>query len=318
MTGNNLNALFGRLRLRQLNLLIAIGRHNSLRQAAAELAMTQSAASKALREVESILGDPLFERRRDGLYPNRLGECAINYAHVIHRDVIALSDELDEIRHGRGGKVRVGVIMGGVPTVLKDSIAQVCAENPGIVIEVHENTSAIMLSMLNSDKLDMVIGRTSVSPDADGYDYLHLAEESISVAAGSANPLARKKRLELADLAHLRWIGYPSRSPLNILLRQELGRAGINSVATPIETASTFITVALLNDSSDLVALIPTDVATFFARRGLISVLPVALRSHAQPYGLITRKRRNLSHAAKTFIDALAGRRGAQAAPPRG
>src|SRR3546814_1088650 len=82
----NINTLFGRLRLKQLNLIIAIGQHNSLRKAAAELAMTQSAASKALREAELILGDTLFERRRDGLYANQFGECAINYeigsAHV--------------------------------------------------------------------------------------------------------------------------------------------------------------------------------------------------------------------------------------------
>src|SRR3546814_7930719 len=83
--------------------------------------MTQSAASKALREAELILGDTLFERRRDGLYANQFGECAINYAHIIRKDVIALSDELTEIKTGQGGRIRVGVIMGGVPTILKRS-----------------------------------------------------------------------------------------------------------------------------------------------------------------------------------------------------
>src|SRR3546814_11231489 len=102
----NINTVVGRLRLKQLNLIIAIGQHNSLRKAAAELAMTQSAASKALREAELILGDTLFERRRDGLYANQFGECAINYAHLIRKDVIALSYELTEITTGQGGRIR--------------------------------------------------------------------------------------------------------------------------------------------------------------------------------------------------------------------
>ncbi|UHL63872.1 LysR family transcriptional regulator [Paralcaligenes sp. KSB-10] len=302
---SNANMLFGRLRLRQLNLIIAIGKHNSLRKAAAELAMTQSTASKALHEAELILGDKLFERRRDGLYANRFGECAINYAHVIRKDITALSDELAEIKTGSGGKIRVGVIMGGVPKVLKDSINHVCGMNKDIVVEIYENTSAIMLAMLNSDKLDVVIGRTSVSQHADNYDYMHLAEENVSIVVGNGNPLAQKADVALPDLKNSRWIAYPNRTPLNILLKQELERAGINAFASPIETASTFITMTLLSDSDDFVALIPTDVASFFANHGLITILPIRLPSRSQPFGLITRKQRNQTRAAKLFIDAI-------------
>lgn len=301
----NINTLFGRLRLKQLNLIIAIGKHNSLRKAAAELAMTQSAASKALREAELILGDMLFERRRDGLYANQFGECAINYAHIIRKDIIALSDELREIKTGQGGRIRVGVIMGGVPKVLKDAINKVCGLNKDIVVEIHESTSATMLGMLNSDKLDIVIGRTSVSQHADNYDYIHLAEEDVSIVSGNGNPLARKKKLALSDLKDARWLAYPQRSPLNILLKQELERADINTFTSPIETASTFVTITLLSGSDDFVALIPSDIASFFAAHGVVTVLPIQLPSRSQPFGLITRKQGNLSRAAKSLIDAI-------------
>src|SRR3546814_12176031 len=70
--------------------------------------------------------------------------------------------------------------MGGVPTILKDAVNKVCGVNKDIVVEIHESTSATMLGMLNSDKLDIVIGRTSVSQHADNYDYVHLAEEDRS------------------------------------------------------------------------------------------------------------------------------------------
>src|SRR3546814_20152242 len=41
--------------------------------------------------------------------------------------------------------------------------------------------------MLNSDKLDIVIVRTSVSQNAGNYDYVHLAEEDVSIVAGNGN-----------------------------------------------------------------------------------------------------------------------------------
>ncbi|MEO6983947.1 MAG: LysR family transcriptional regulator [Paralcaligenes sp.] len=302
---NNTNMLFGRLRLKQLNLIIAIGRHNSLRRAAVELAMSQSTASKALQEAELILGDRLFERRRDGLYANQFGECAINYAHAIRKDVIALADELTEIKTGHGGKIRVGVIMGGVPKILKSAINTVCDANKEIVIEIYESTSTNMLGMLNSDKLDLVIGRTSVSQHSEGYDYIHLAEEDVAIVAGNKNPLRQRERLVLADLKEARWISYPNRTPLNILLKQELERADINAFISPVETASTFVTITLLSDSSDLLALIPADVAAFFARYGAITILPIQLPSRSQPFGLITRKQRNLTRATKALIDAI-------------
>lgn len=286
-----------------------------MRKAAVELAMTQSTASKALQETELILGSKLFERRRDGLYANRFGECAINYAHIIRKDVIALSDELTEIKTGHGGKVRVGVIMGGVPKILKDSINRVCNVNKDIVIEIHEDTSTIMLAMLNNDRLDMVIGRTSVSQNAENYDYIHLAEENVSIVVGNNNPLAQKKDVALGDLKDSRWIAYPNRTPLNILLKQELERADINTFECPIETASTFITITLLSDSNDLVALIPADVASFFANNGLITILPISLPSRSQPFGLITHKQRNLTHATKLLIDTILQSRALPPAP---
>src|SRR3546814_19694312 len=98
------------------------------------------------------MGDTFFERRRDGLHANQFVESGINYAHIIRKDVIALSDELTEIKTGQGGRIRVGVIMGGVPTILKDAVNKLCAVNKDIVVEIHESTSNTLLGMLNSDK----------------------------------------------------------------------------------------------------------------------------------------------------------------------
>src|SRR3546814_7675467 len=114
-----------------------------------------------------------------------------------------------------------------------------------------------MLGMLNSDKLDIVIGRTSVSQNAGNYDYVHLAEEDVSIVAGNGNPLTQQKKLALSDLKDARWLAYPHRAPLNILLKQELERADINTFTAPVETASTFVTITLLSGSADFVALIP-------------------------------------------------------------
>ena len=54
--------LLNRLRMRQVALILAVGEHGTLRKASAELGMTQPAATKMIQELESALGQRLFER----------------------------------------------------------------------------------------------------------------------------------------------------------------------------------------------------------------------------------------------------------------
>ena len=77
--------LLNRLRMRQVALLLAIDEHGTLRAAALELGMSQPAATKMLHELESALGQTLFDRVGRGLRLNPAGQAVMNKigrAHV--------------------------------------------------------------------------------------------------------------------------------------------------------------------------------------------------------------------------------------------
>lgn len=59
--------------------------------------MTQSAASKALMEIESVMGGSLFERSRVDIVPNELGRCVIRYAWLLRAVVDAMVQEASNI-----------------------------------------------------------------------------------------------------------------------------------------------------------------------------------------------------------------------------
>lgn len=69
--------LFSRLakhvRLRQLQLLLALQQCCSIAKAAAHLDMSQSAATQALAELERVLDLRLFERHSRGIRPTQAG-----------------------------------------------------------------------------------------------------------------------------------------------------------------------------------------------------------------------------------------------------
>jgi len=299
---NTLNVLLSRLRMRQLQLLIALDDRRSLHKAASALSMTQSAASKALRELETMLDAPLFERSKSGMVPNQFGHCVIRYARLLAKDLTSLCEDVAEIRSGRGSRLAIGTIMGAIPDIVVPAVNSLQASQPNLSIEVVEDTSTRMLARLDEGQLDLVIGRAAVSSDPSKYRYRALGTEPVSVVVGSAHPAMRKKKLELADLAGHRWITYPLHMPLHALLERELTRGGLSMPVNTISTASTFVTVTLLNDNDDLVSILPTDIARLFERHGMLRILPITLQSQSQSFGIVTREGSVQSPAATQFI----------------
>jgi DNA-binding transcriptional LysR family regulator len=302
---NTLDVLMSRLRMKQLQLLIALDDHKSLHKASGAMSMTQSAASKALAEVETMLEAPLFERAKSGLIPNQFGRCVIRYARVLASDLASLCEEVAQMRAGTGGRLAVGAIMGAVPNVVAPIVNELHASHPGLSIEIVEDTSARMLTLLDDGRLDLVIGRASVSDQPSKYHYQPVGDEPLSVVVAYDHPPMSADEVGFAELAGHRWVTYPSYMPMNALLEREMDLAGLPMPANRITTASTFVTVALLQRRAELVSILPSGVAELFARHRMLRVLPVKLKSKSQTYGIVTRKGGVLSPSARQFVQLL-------------
>ncbi|MDR5739306.1 MULTISPECIES: LysR family transcriptional regulator [unclassified Caballeronia] len=302
---NSLDVLMSRLRMKQLQLLIALDEHKSLHKASSAMAMTQSAASKALAELESMLEAPLFERAKSGLIPNPFGRCVIRYARVLAADLNALCQEVAQIRAGTGGRLSVGTIMGAVSGVVAPIVNRMHAKHPDLAIEIIEDTSANMLVMLDDGRVDLVIGRASVSDQPSKYHYQPLTDEPLCVVVGRIHAEPGAGEIGFAELANHRWVTYPSYLPMSALLERELDLAGLPMPANPISTASPFVTVTLLQESPELVSILPASVARVFETHGMLRVLPVRMKSKSQTYGVVTRKGGALSPAARQFVQML-------------
>ncbi|MGF6746425.1 hypothetical protein OKW36_002061 [Paraburkholderia sp. MM5482-R1] len=172
------------------------------------MSMTQSAASKALQELESMLDAPLFERSKSGMIPNQLGHCVIRYARVVTSDLTALCQDVAEIRSGRGGRLALGAIMGAIPDCVVPALNQLHAAQPALSIEVVEDTSARMLAQLDDGRLDLVVGRAAVAADPSKYQYRPLGDEPLAVVVGYQHvPFAAPRddvaRSRRASLGHV-------------------------------------------------------------------------------------------------------------------
>ncbi|MEQ8479347.1 MAG: LysR family transcriptional regulator [Hoeflea sp.] len=298
----SLNSIASRLRLKHFRLLVAIDDCGSLLKAASAVAMSQPGATKALREIEETLGQQLFIRTSRGLEATELGRCVIRHARFIQNDIAHLRDEMAGIQLGHGGRLAVGAIMGAVPMV-SEKVSKLLASKPAMSVEMVEDTSVSLLKLLDDGRLDAALCRISVSHHWDMYDAVCVREERLVVVSSRDHPAAGAKRVELASLAECPWIACAANMPMRRYLEREFAEAGIQFPQNLVETTSAFSAVSMMQKNPKLVALLPSDVAEFWVESRLLTTLNVDLQAKAEPYYLVTCRKRTLTPVTQLFLD---------------
>lgn len=301
----SLSSITSRLRFRHLGLLVALDECGSLHRAAERLGMTQPGLTKALREVESTFGAELFVRTKQGVRPNELGLCLIRHARLVGADLEHLREEMNGVLRGSGGRVAVGAITGALHSVLIAAVSELRRTQPALSIEIQESTSLELLDAINEGRLDLAVGRTTVSSHAEQFDYEELMDEAVAVAVGPQHALAKSRRVTLAQLARCRWVFYPGNMPLRKLLEREFREAGLELPPYPIETSSSLATMLMLKEDPQLVALMSSATMDFCEEHGIARRLPLAIGSRHEAFGIVTRRGARLTPAAAMLVQCL-------------
>lgn len=295
--------LLNRLRMRQVALLLAVGEHHTLRAAAAQLGLTQPAATKMLQELEGALGHPLFDRIGRGLQLTAAGRCVLAYFEGLQGHFDALTRDLGELEQGSAGKLCIGSIMAASPAVLTQALIRLKALYPLLTIVITVDTSDRLTEALRLGELDLVIGRV---PDihADAFSFTPLAEEALSIVASPQHPLAKQARVAWVEMLDFPWILQPHGSPMREVMEHEFTSLRSRPPRGLIETASILTTTHLIT-SSDMLAVMPTEVAQPYEVHGLVACLRYTVRQRLSVYGAIMTRGRPAGPAATQLMAFL-------------
>ncbi|VTU46389.1 Galactose-binding protein regulator (plasmid) [Variovorax sp. SRS16] len=295
--------LLNRIRMRQVALMLAVEERRTLRAAANQLGLTQPAATKMLHELESALGQPLFDRVGRGLQLNPAGERVMGYFRGIRGSMEALNRELREFELGSIGKFSLGSIMAASPGRLTDALAELKAAHPLLAMEIAVDTSDKLLAQLHEGVLEVVVGRP-VGTEAALCSFKAIADESLAVVVGNAHPLAAQSRVAFTDLLGYPWILQPANSPMRDVIAREFQVHHAPMPRGLIETGSILTTINLIR-KSHMIGVIPATVARRDAEHGVLSIVRYPIRHKLSTYGSIVRNDRPLSLPAQQFLALL-------------
>ena len=292
--------LLNRLRMRQVALLLAIGEHRTLRAAAAQLGLSQPAATKMLQELESAMGHALFDRVGRGLQLTAAGHRVLAYFEGLQGHFDALTRELGELEQGSAGKLCIGSIMAASPAVLTQALIRLKALYPLLTIEITVDTSDRLSDALRRGDLDLVIGRVP-DTNAGAFSFAPIAEEALSIVASPQHPLAGQARVAWAELLAYPWILQPHGSPMREVMEHEFKNQRSPLPRGLIETASILTTTNLIGNS-DMLAVMPTEVAERYEAHGLLACLRYTVRQRLSVYGTIAARDRPAGPAATQLV----------------
>ncbi|MNM94366.1 HTH-type transcriptional regulator GbpR [compost metagenome] len=110
--------------------------------------------------------------------------------------------------------------------------------------------------------------------------------------------------MQLADLVALTWILHPIGSPMRRRVESALQAGGMVQSLDIVETASILATTAML-EASEMIAVVPNDVAEHYARYAMVAILPVELPITMANLGLLTLRSRPHSVALDRLLHYL-------------
>lgn len=115
---------------------LSVARHRSFRRAAAELGVTPSAISQAIRGIEARIGAALFARTTRSVGLTEAGERFLSRAAPAYEELVAAGATARSLGERPMGLLRLSVPRGAVSLILQPVIASFCEAYPEVELEI--------------------------------------------------------------------------------------------------------------------------------------------------------------------------------------
>ncbi|MBI1201187.1 MAG: LysR family transcriptional regulator [Rhodopseudomonas sp.] len=290
------------LRLRHLEVFLAVAQAGSMQRAAHIAHLTQPAISKLIHELEAMFGVALMDRSKRGIALTECGLALQDRARVMLNDLSTTADELAAIARGLSGKVRVGALPVVETVILPATLLALRKTAPGLSIQIEEGTRAVLINALRRGEVDCVLGRLD-DEDERHFHVETLQPMPVMLVANPRHPLTRQSRVTWQDLTRYPWILAQANAPIRVVIESQFIRAGIRPPAPVIESTSSRLNCGIVA-ATDMITVMTEDAAIGYVRAGMVAILPVDVIDLLPMVGFITRTP-HLSPAVRTFLTAL-------------
>jgi len=290
-----------RLKLRDLDILIAVIDTGSMGKAARRLNVFQPSISKSIADLERTLGVRLLDRNRRGVEPTPYGLALVKRGGAAFDELRQAVQEIEFLADPTAGELRVGgsdPMVGGLIPVIIDRISR---KYPRVVFRViHGSSDRQLFQALRDRDADLVVTRLPRVIEGDDLRAEVLFDEPLVIACGTKNPWARRRQIDLAELVGEPWVLPRPETWVGSMVADGFRAAGFEPPRNVVYCNSMQMNHALLATGRYL-AHFSGSFLRISAKRLAIKILPVKFPIRSSSVGIVSLNNRMLSPIAQVF-----------------
>jgi DNA-binding transcriptional LysR family regulator len=292
-----------RLKLHDVRVLMCVAETGSMSKAAERLGTSQPAVSRAISDLEHVLGVSLLDRSSSGVAPTAYGRALIKRGLAVFDELRQGIKDIEFIADPTAGVLRIGCTDTMADLFVPAVIEKLIRKYPRLSFHVETDTIPSIFDQLATRSVELVICR---KPEKAAETYMvveDLFQDSLVVAAGPRNRWMRRNSIELAELLNEPWTLPPFDSVGSIFVAQAFRAKGLD----PPQAVATAVSRSMRNRlvaTGRFLTMVP-DFSVVRDQYPFMRRLPVKMPDTRAPVSVVTVKNRALSPLALLFLETF-------------
>ncbi|NYT84808.1 LysR family transcriptional regulator [Pollutimonas harenae] len=286
------------LDLKNVRCFVVASEHGSLSSAASALGMAQSALSRQVSQLESLLGCRLFHRTGRGVSLTEIGHTILPRAQLMLQTAGQLVDDAIAQRSQPAGSVTIGVLPGLSRPLMSMVLQRVLRAYPDIRLKAIEAYSGDVENMLAEGRVDIGMFNRYRPTQRALRDAVFSAQLYLVGKAGTPELAGRSVRL--ATITHLPLVLPARPNGMRSYLDEVCSRRGLKLNVVLEASSGTLIREAVLNCA--VYSLLPYHAVSGEVLTGTLAMATIKDLPIRQATFVDTTRRHPLSNASKAVF----------------
>ncbi len=298
-----------RIKPKHLELVVKIAETDQLQRAAEAVGVSQSAASRILHDLERDFGTELFVRHPTGMDPTPAGEVFVQHARGALTELTTLSSELEHLKSGKIGTVRVGAVTGPAVGHLMPAVHAFQSTFPEVRISVDVGPSSVLFRGLQETRYDFILGRADPRRNSKDYRFHPGRKENVLLLVHDSHPLAGLDVVDLKETSEYLWVIQEEGSPIRMAVENTFHAEGLPVPPMILNSSSLLVAFAQIEHGRAIAPQTEEVVRLFMSEKmgTKVRVLKTKSKFEVAPYFVIHDNRRTLSRAAAGLLKEVLG-----------
>ena len=297
------------MELWQLEVFAAVAEEKSFSRAGGRIGRTQPAISSAVKQLETELGEPLFDRMGKSIRLTAGGELLLEYS----KRLLGLREEavlaIGELRGLSRGTLRLGANETTCLYLLPEVLSAFTQAYPQVQVDIHRAITRSITERVVEGTLDF--GIVTLPIKSSRLEALTIHRDEMALIVGPAHPLASRRSVKMSDLEAEPFILHKIGTTTRERLMKHFNDGGVKMRVTmelaSIEAIKRFVSIGMG------ISIVPRLCISKEVEDGSLKALPIRDARFQRKLGLIYNRDRYQSQAARAFLELISSNQSTRA-----